>query len=111
MTQITMAECRQIVGEYYLIPKDIMLSPSKMRKIARPRQMAMTLAREFTNNSLPAIARHFHRGDHTTVLHAQRAVYELEEYSFFIAQNMENFRLALLTYKAQQEVTLMDSAR
>lgn len=105
-----MAECRQIVGEFYRIPKDVFLSQTRQRHVARPRQMAMTLAREMTDASFPAIARHFGLTDHTSAIHARNRIYDLSDYSVHIAQNMEHFRLMLATYKAQQEVTLMAEA-
>lgn len=105
--RITLSDCRQLVGEFYSIPKDEMVSRTRMRKVARPRQMAMTLARELTDQSFPAIARHFGITDHTTVVYAAQRVHEREEESHCVAATMEHFRLALLTFKAQQAVTLM----
>ncbi len=66
---ITIADCRQIVGERHFITKEMMLSPKRQASLARPRQMAMTLAREFTDASTSLIARSFGR-DHTTAMHA-----------------------------------------
>jgi chromosomal replication initiator protein len=54
-----------------------MLSKKRSRSIARPRQVAMSLAKELTNHSLPEIGEAFGGRDHTTVLHACRKVVEL----------------------------------
>ncbi|HYM44845.1 MAG TPA: chromosomal replication initiator protein DnaA, partial [Solirubrobacteraceae bacterium] len=58
--------------EYFGLTLDELLSPSRTPRIAWPRQIAMYLARELTNDSLPAIGRHFGGRDHTTVMHACR---------------------------------------
>jgi chromosomal replication initiator protein len=67
LADIQMAACRH----FGLSPEEI-LSPSRAARVAWPRQVAMYLARELTNESLPAIGRHFGGRDHTTVLHALR---------------------------------------
>ncbi len=67
LTEIQDAACRH----FNLSPEEL-LSPSRVARIAWPRQIAMYLARELTDESLPAIGRHFGRRDHTTVLHAVR---------------------------------------
>ena len=67
LTEIQDAACRH----FNLSPEEL-LSPSRVARIAWPRQVAMYLARELTDESLPAIGRHFGRRDHTTVLHAVR---------------------------------------
>lgn len=103
--RVTVAECRQLVGEFFRIPKEDMLSPRRCLKYARPRQMAMALAREFTTASFPLIGKHFGR-DHTTAIHAVARIRDLEKTSPRIADRMENFRLAIQTFKAQQAVTL-----
>ena len=79
-----------------------MTGPSKKRKIARPRMMAMTLARELTSASFPAIAAHFGRTDHTTPISAKNRIHDLETWFEPVRIDMENFRLVLLTYKHQQ---------
>jgi chromosomal replication initiator protein len=60
------------VGEHFELTPDELLSSSRVARIAWPRQVAMYLARELTDDSLPAIGRHFGGRDHTTVLHAWR---------------------------------------
>lgn len=104
---ITVADCRHLVGEFYRIPKGVMLSRTRVRNVARPRQMAMTLAREMTDASFPAIGRHFNIKDHTTALKGRQRIYELERENARVRSAMANFRIVLLTFKAQREVTLM----
>lgn len=100
---MTVAECREVVGTYYRIRDETMLGPKTKRKISRPRQMAMTLAREITGHSLPAVGRMFGGRDHTTVIHALRAVRAREANSEAVRIDMENFRLTLLTWKYQKD--------
>jgi len=69
----TIRDIEQAVCQRFHLTVEQMRGPCRLRKIARPRQMAMYLCRELTQASLPQIGRHFQR-DHTTVLHAQRKV-------------------------------------
>jgi len=103
---VSIADCRRVVGEYFRIRDETMLGPKTKRAISRPRQMAMTLARELTNHSSTAIGFHFGGRDHTTVLHAMRRISALEAESDHIHVDMQNFRLTLLTYKFQQEAAM-----
>jgi chromosomal replication initiator protein len=64
------------VAEYYKIRIADLLSKRRSRSIARPRQVAMALAKELTNHSLPEIGDAFGGRDHTTVLHAVRKITE-----------------------------------
>jgi chromosomal replication initiator protein len=100
---ISIADCREVVGTYYRIKKETMLGPKRKRKIARPRQMVMTLARELTGASYPLIARQLGRKDHTTAIFAKNRINELEMWHEPTRADMENFRLVLLTWKFQQE--------
>lgn len=65
---------KRIVCQRFDLPLDAMESPCRKRREAHPRQLAMRLSREFTHKSLPNIGRHFGGRDHTTVIHAIRAV-------------------------------------
>jgi chromosomal replication initiator protein len=67
ITEIQTAAC-----DYFGVSPDELLSTSRSARVAWPRQLAMYLARELTDESLPAIGRHFGGRDHTTVLHAWR---------------------------------------
>jgi chromosomal replication initiator protein len=60
--------------EHFGVTLDELLSPARSPRLARPRQVAMYLARELTSESLPAIGRQFGGRDHTTVLYAWRRI-------------------------------------
>ena len=77
--QIRMDNIQRTVAEYYKIKNSDMLSKRRNRNIARPRQMAMYLAKQLTNHSLPEIGEAFGGRDHTTVLHACRRIKKLME--------------------------------
>ncbi len=74
---ITLEGIQRTVAEYYNIRVADLLSKRRSRSITRPRQMAMALAKELTNHSLPEIGDAFGGRDHTTVLHACRKIREL----------------------------------
>ncbi|NND00923.1 MAG: chromosomal replication initiator protein DnaA [Gammaproteobacteria bacterium] len=76
-SRINIDSIQQTVAEYYKIRVADLLSKKRSRDIARPRQMAMALAKEYTNHSLPQIGDRFGGRDHTTVLHACRKIEEL----------------------------------
>ena len=75
---------------YYKVKVADILSKRRSRSIARPRQMAMALAKELTNHSLPEIGDHFGGRDHTTVIHACRKVKELILTVHEIAEDYKN---------------------
>ncbi len=70
---------QKTVAEYYKIRVADLLSNKRTRTVTRPRQIAMALAKELTNHSLPEIGQMFGGRDHTTVLHATRKVQELKD--------------------------------
>lgn len=70
---------QKTVAEYFKIRVADLLSAKRTRSVTRPRQIAMALAKELTNHSLPEIGQMFGGRDHTTVLHATRKVQELKE--------------------------------
>ncbi|MGE5625505.1 MAG: chromosomal replication initiator protein DnaA [Bacillota bacterium] len=74
---VTLENIQKTVAEFYRVRVNEMLSKKRSRSIARPRQVAMSLAKELTNHSLPEIGEAFGGRDHTTVLHACRKVQEL----------------------------------
>mgnify|MGYP001331189993 FL=1 len=76
---VTIENIQKMVAEYYKIRVSDLHSKRRNRSITRPRQMAMALAKELTNHSLPEIGDAFGGRDHTTVLHACRKVEELRE--------------------------------
>ncbi len=75
--QVTLENIQKTVADFYRVRVTEMLSKKRSRSIARPRQVAMCLAKELTNHSLPEIGDAFGGRDHTTVLHACRKVVEL----------------------------------
>ena len=74
---VTIDNIQKTVAEYYKVKVADLLSKRRSRSIARPRQMAMALAKELTNHSLPEIGDYFGGRDHTTVIHACRKIKEL----------------------------------
>lgn len=74
---VTVDNIQKTVAEYYKIRVADLLSKRRSRSITRPRQMAMALAKELTNHSLPEIGDAFGGRDHTTVLHACRVIKDL----------------------------------
>ncbi|MCI0614467.1 chromosomal replication initiator protein DnaA [bacterium] len=77
-------------ADYYKIRVADLLSAKRSRSITRPRQMAMALAKELTNQSLPEIGRVFGGKDHTTVLHSCRKITELRESDAKISEDFKN---------------------
>jgi len=75
--QITLELIQKTVADYFKIKVADMYSQKRTRAIARPRQVAMQLARELTSHSLPEIGEAFGGRDHTTVLHACRTIADL----------------------------------
>ena len=87
---VTVENIQKTVAEYYKIRIADLLSKRRSRSIARPRQVAMALAKELTNHSLPEIGDAFGGRDHTTVLHACRRVKELRETERRIGEDYMN---------------------
>jgi len=75
---VTIENIQKTVAEYFKIRVSELLSKKRTRSVARPRQIAMALAKELTNHSLPEIGDAFGGRDHTTVLHACRKIAELK---------------------------------
>ena len=65
------------MAEHYNIRLSDMIGPKRVRTIARPRQIAMYLAKQLTSRSLPDIGRRFGGRDHTTIMHGVRKIEEL----------------------------------
>ena len=76
---ITLENIQKTVADYYKVRVADLLGKRRSRNVARPRQMAMALAKELTTHSLPEIGDAFGGRDHTTVLHAVRKVQQLRE--------------------------------
>ena len=88
--QISIDNIQRTVAEYYNLKLADLLSKRRNRTVARPRQLAMALAKELTNHSLPEIGDAFGGRDHTTVLHACRKVAELRESNADVAEDHKN---------------------
>lgn len=93
--QVSIDNIQKMVAEYYNIKISDLLSKRRNRTIARPRQMAMYLAKQSTNHSLPEIGDAFGGRDHTTVLHACRKITELRESSLDVAEDYKNLNRML----------------
>lgn len=93
--RITIDEIQRKVAEHYNIRLTDMHSARRARNVARPRQVAMYLAKQLTARSLPEIGRKFGGRDHTTVMHAVRKIDELMLEDTQIAQDVEIVRRAL----------------
>ena len=75
--KLTIEEIQRKVAEHYNIRLSDMIGPKRLRNIARPRQVAMYLAKQLTPRSLPEIGRRFGGRDHTTIIHGVRKIEEL----------------------------------
>ncbi|HEY5791360.1 MAG TPA: chromosomal replication initiator protein DnaA [Gammaproteobacteria bacterium] len=87
---VTIENIQRTVAEYYKIRIADLSSSKRSRSIARPRQVAMALAKELTNHSLPEIGSAFGGRDHTTVLHGCRKIAELRESDAKISEDYTN---------------------
>ncbi|MCZ6716669.1 MAG: chromosomal replication initiator protein DnaA, partial [Gammaproteobacteria bacterium] len=87
---VTVENIQKTVAEYYKIRLADMLSKRRSRSIARPRQIAMSLAKELTSHSLPEIGDLFGGRDHTTVLHACRKIKQLRESENRVGEDYQN---------------------
>lgn len=92
---VSVENIQKTVAEYYKIRVSDLLSKRRNRSIARPRQVAMALAKEFTNHSLPEIGDAFGGRDHTTVIHACRKVAELRRTEVRINEDFVNLERIL----------------
>ena len=93
--QVSVDNIQKTVAEYFKIKLSDILSKRRSRSVARPRQIAMALAKELTNHSLPEIGEAFGGRDHTTVLHACRKVKELRESSSDVREDYTNLLRSL----------------
>ena len=95
--QVSIDNIQRTTAEYYKIKVADLMSKRRSRSVARPRQMAMALAKELTNHSLPEIGDAFGGRDHTTVLHACRKIKELRETNSDIREDYQNLLRTLAT--------------
>jgi chromosomal replication initiator protein len=92
---ITIENIQKTVANYFNIRVSDMRSKKRSRAIAAPRQIAMALAKELTDHSLPEIGDSFGGRDHTTVLHACRKVEERAAEDPRVREDMNNLRRVL----------------
>jgi len=93
--RITIDEIQKKVAEHFNIRVSDMHSARRARQVARPRQVAMYLAKQLTPRSLPEIGRKFGGRDHTTVIHAVRKIEELSAYDPTFKEDVELLRRLL----------------
>ena len=93
--QISVENIQKLVADYYKLKVSEMYSKKRSRVVARPRQIAMALAKEVTSMSLPDIGDAFGGRDHTTVLHACRKVAELRSTNADISRDFDSLLQAL----------------
>ncbi len=95
--RITIEEIQKRVAEHFNIRMSDMHSARRARAVARPRQVAMYLAKQLTSRSLPEIGRKFGGRDHTTVMHAVRKIDELREGDINLSEDIDLLRRMLET--------------
>jgi chromosomal replication initiator protein len=93
--RVTIEEIQKRVAEHFNIRVSDMHSARRARSVARPRQVAMYLAKQLTSRSLPEIGRKFGGRDHTTVMHAVKKVDELRDRDASFAEDVELLRRML----------------
>ena len=93
--KVTIEEIQRKVAEHYNIRLSDMIGPKRTRNFARPRQIAMYLAKKLTPRSLPEIGRRFGGRDHTTIMHGVRKIEELTLADTQIAEDLQLLRRLL----------------
>ena len=94
---VTIDKIQTITSNFFSISLSDMLSPRRSRPLARPRQIAMYLAKKLTPRSLPEIGRKFSNRDHTTVIHAVKTIEKLSEQNDEIKKNVEELKSLILS--------------
>ncbi|WP_138466511.1 chromosomal replication initiator protein DnaA [Poseidonocella sp. HB161398] len=93
--KVSIDEIQRRVAEHYNIRLSEMIGPTRVRTVARPRQIAMYLCKYMTTRSLPEIGRRFGGRDHTTIMHGVKRIEELKEKDTQIADDLELLRRSL----------------
>ena len=93
---ITVDKIQNTVSNFFNISLSEMLSQRRSRPLARPRQVAMYLAKKMTTRSLPEIGRRFANRDHTTVIHAVKTITRLSEQDDEMKKNINQIKSLLL---------------
>ncbi len=87
--RVTVEDIQKKVSEHFNVRLTDMHSPKRLRSVARPRQIAMFLAKQLTSYSLPDIGRKFGGRDHTTVMHAVKKIEELQQNDTSLAEDLD----------------------
>ena len=93
---LTVESIQNLVASHFNLNIEELLSPRRSRSLARPRQIAMYLAKQHTSNSLPDIGRKFSNRDHTTVIHAVKKINELIQKDNEIRESIIEIKKKLL---------------
>ncbi len=93
----TIEKIQNVTSNFYSISLEEMLSQRRSRPLARPRQIAMYLAKKLTTRSLPEIGRKFSNRDHTTVIHAVKTIEKLSLNNEEIKKNVEEIKSIILS--------------
>ena len=93
--KLTIDDIQRRVAEHYRLKLSDLVSPRRAREVARPRQVAMYLAKQLTPRSYPEIGRRFGGRDHTTVLHAVRRIEELRATDHELDRDIDHLRRGL----------------
>lgn len=93
--KVTVEEIQRKVAEHYNIRLSDLVGPKRVRTLARPRQIAMYLAKQMTSRSLPEIGRRFGGRDHTTIMHGIRKIEELRTEDRSLAEDIDLLRRSL----------------
>ncbi|HHY02441.1 MAG TPA: chromosomal replication initiator protein DnaA, partial [Paracoccus sp.] len=93
--KVSVEEIQRKVAEHYNIRLSDLVGPKRVRTLARPRQIAMYLAKQMTSRSLPEIGRRFGGRDHTTIMHGVRKIEELRREDRGMAEDIDLLRRAL----------------
>lgn len=93
--KVSIDEIQRRVAEHYNIRLSEMIGPTRVRTVARPRQIAMYLCKQMTTRSLPEIGRRFGGRDHTTIMHGVKRIEELKQKDTQIADDLELLRRSL----------------
>ncbi len=102
----TLSRILTVVSAFYELPRSDLISCSRRRRIVRPRQVAMALARELTTNSTSRIGQRFGGKDHSTVIHAIRKIATLVQGNQQIASDLAELRARLSTLIADDDLAV-----
>ena len=94
---VSIDKIQNVTSNFFSISLADMLSPRRSRPLARPRQIAMYLAKKLTPRSLPEIGRKFANRDHTTVIHAVKTIDKLAEGNDELRKNVEELKSLILS--------------